>query len=292
MKYALLIHTLDWKYDNPEFIIDDHISFVKLEDHPVDTLYNSLCEESGLDDGEPYFFKSALILTDSDDNKMFPTSDPQSISSTLMNLLTIIHHGTIGYCRIISSLDNFKTSRYTFELYDEHSMGIFDHSEADKSKLDQRNLQLLQRICTNLKAKATTKVKYPRINNALDYFYLAWNVHTLEQTAIGLSIVMETLFAPHSNVEISHQVSFNVAKFFGETKKARQGVYKMIKKYYSIRSKIVHGDNINADDYNSIPDLFKFVSSILLKILSDKNLIILFNDNKLRKQYLDNLLFD
>jgi len=165
---------------------------------------------------------------------------------------------------------------------------IFEHQQ-------QRNfnpLHLLQKICTNLKAKATSNVKQSRIDNALDYFYLAWNVHTLEQTAIGLSIVMETLFAPHSNVEISHQVSFNVAKFSAETKMARQEIYKMVKRYYSIRSKIVHGDTISADEYNSIPDLFKFVSSILLKILSDKDLIILFNDNKLRRQYLDNLLFD
>ncbi len=292
MKYALLIHILHWKYDKPEFVINDYISYVELSRHSINTLYNSLCEETGLDDGQPYDFSSALILTDNDENGMFPTSKSQSISSTFMNLLTIIHRGTIGYCRIISSLDDFKTSTHTFELYDEHSIGIFDHLGADDPKLDQNNLHLLQKIFTNLKAKATSKVKHSRIDNALDYFYLAWNVHTLEQTAIGLSIVIETLFAPHSNAEISHQVSFNVAKFSAETKKARNEIYKMIKRYYSIRSKIVHGDIINADEYNSIPDLFKFVSSILLKILKDKDLIILFNDNKLRRQYFDSLLFE
>lgn len=293
MKYALLIHLLDWKYEKPEFIIDSDISFVSVDQHPVGILYDSLCKDTGLDDSSPYTFKTALILNQKeDDYSLFPSSSPGSLSSTFLNLLTIIHGGRFGHCRVIGSKDNFITSWGVFELYDSLTENIFHELENERSRLDQKNLQLLQNICINLKAKETTKIKHSRINNALDYFYLAWNVHTLEQTAIGLSIVMETLFSPHSNTELSHQVSFNIAKFAAKTKKGKHEKYRMIKKYYSIRSKIVHGEPISNDEYESIPTLFRFVSALLLKILNDKSLIILFNDNKLRKQYLDDLLFD
>jgi hypothetical protein len=292
LKHAILIHLLDWKYDKKEFIIDDDISFIDLDGHQVKTLYHSLCQDTGVDDGDPFIFGSALLLDDNkDDHSIFPSASPGSISSTFLNLLTIIHGGTVGHCRIISSKDNFITSWGTYELYDALSEGVYDLQVTHK-KLDQNILHLIQKICTNLKATAASNTKHARISNALSYFYLAWNVHTFEQTAIGLSIVMETLFSPHSNTELSHQVSYNIAKFTSKTKKARQETYKMVKKYYAIRSKIVHGDSINNDEYASIPIFFKFISSILIKILSDNNLIILFNDNKLRKQYLDDLLFE
>jgi hypothetical protein len=286
------MHLLEWEYERKEFIIEDDIKFVDLDGHPAQALYFLLCATAGLETGGPYIFKSALILDDfKSDHFIFPSASPASISSTIMNLLTMIHGGTLGHCRVISSDDDFRTCWGTYELYDALSEGVYD-LQVGRKKLDLDNLNLVQTICTNLKANAETNTKHARISNALNYFYLAWHVHTFEQTVIGLSIVIEILFAPHSNTELSHQVSYNIAKFISKTKNERHEKYKMVKKYYAIRSKIVHGELINNDEYDSIPVFFQFISSILIKILSDSNLIVLFNDNKLRKQYLDDLLFD
>lgn len=293
LKHSVLFHLLDWEYDQPEFVIDDDIRLVNLDGHLVNKLYYSLCEQSDLDDGEPFHFHSALILgDDKEDFSMFPSISPASISSTILNLLIMIHGGTLGHCRVISSKDDFKTSWGTYELYDQLFEGMANLEATDR-KLDSHNLKLLLSICMNLKKSAASNLgRSSRISNALDYFYLAWNVHKFEQTALGLAIVIETLFAPHSNTEISHQVSFNLAKFIAISKGKRQEVYKMFKKFYSIRSKIIHGDTINNDELDSLPGMFKLIGAVLLKILSDGELILLFNDNKLRKQYLENLIFE
>jgi len=284
---------IDWHHEKSEFLIKEDICLICLEGHPVKILYHKLCYETGLDGGEPYTFNVALLLTDNkeEDISIYPNSSHWSLSSMILNLLTMIYGGTLGHCRIIGSKDSFDTCWGTYELYEPLSEGVYE-LQASGTKLGSYELNLMQTICTNLKATTATNSKHTRINNALTFFYLAWNVHTFEQTIIGLSIVMETMFSPGSNSELSHQVSYNIAKFACLTKNERQEKYKAIKKYYSIRSKIVHGEPINTEEYDSIPILFKFISSVLLKILSDKTLIIIFNDNKLRRQYLDDLIFN
>ena len=130
------------------------------------------------------------------------------------------------------------------------------------------------------------------INKCQTFFYLSWNTLTLEQTGICLSIVLETLFSPHSNNELIHQISYNVAKFIGTTKQQKNDLYKYVKKYYSTRSKLVHGETIKDEELKSIPLFFKFICDLLLKIITDQNLIHTFNDNKLRKEFIENQMFD
>lgn len=293
MKFAILIHLLDWGLEDNEFILDEGLTFVNLNAHPVGKLYKKICKVDRVDEGDPYGYDTALVLYDDtgEDHLFFPTASKYSLSTTFVNLLTIIYKGTLGQCRVIASKDNFKTLHGTYMLYESQTEFI-DDLVVLHSKFDKQNIQLLKSIWENLKATYTKDIQNLRIDNALNFFYLSWNTLTLEQTGICLSIVLETLFSPHSNNELIHQISYNVAKFSGTNKQQMKDVYKYIKKYYSIRSKLVHGETINENELKSIPLFFKFICDLILKIISDQNLIHTFNDNKLRKEFIENQMFE
>ncbi|PKQ46494.1 hypothetical protein CSW08_02905 [Confluentibacter flavum] len=123
------------------------------------------------------------------------------------------------------------------------------------------------------------------------FFYFSWNTLSLELTGISISIVLETLFSPHSNSELTHQIAYNIASFTGKEKQEKTELYKYVKKYYSIRSKLVHGETVKEEELNSIPPFFKFICDIILKIISDDKLIHVFNDNQKRKEFLNDKLF-
>ena len=260
MKFAILIHLLNWGHEDKEFILDEGLTFVNLSTHPVGKLYRIICKTDRVDEGDPFSYETALVLHDDtgEDYSFFPTASKYSLSTTLVNLLTIIYTGTLGQCRVIASKDNFKSLHSTYMLYQSQTEYI-DELVVLHSKFDKHNIELLKSIWGNLKATYTQNIKNSRIENALSFFYLSWNTLTLEQTGICLSIVLETLFSPHSNNELIHQISYNVAKFTGTSKHQKKDDYKYIKKYYSTRSKLVHGETINDDELNSIPLFFKFI---------------------------------
>ncbi|PKQ45575.1 hypothetical protein [Confluentibacter flavum] len=157
MKYAILIHLLDWEHHENEYIIDKGITFINLKTHPVGKLYEKMCETDNIDDGSPYGFRTGLILYDDADtdysffHSTFPSSSHYSLSTTFINLLTIIYKGTLGHCRIIMSKDNFETSHFTYELYD--SLSEFtDDLVVYHSKFDIKSMKTLDNIWKNLKS--------------------------------------------------------------------------------------------------------------------------------------------
>jgi hypothetical protein len=230
-------------------------------------------------------------MEEENDPSFSPSHSQYSISTLLLNILTILNGGVLGTSRVIASQDDFETSWGTYLLYENQTEFIYDLITY-KGKFDEAIASQLKPIWENLKATWKKNESNPRINNVLDFFYFSWHTLTLQQTMICLSIVLETLFAPHSNTELVHQISFNVAKFLGKNELDRMEIYKYIKKYYSIRSKLVHGETISEDDLKSIPEFFKFTCNIILKIISDAELIHIFNNNQLRKIYIEQQLFN
>ena len=223
MKFAILIHLLNWGHEDKEYTLDEGLTFVNLTFHSAGKLYEKICKDDKVDDGEPYGYNTALVLYDDkgEDHSFFPTASKYSLSTTFINLLTLIYKGTLGDCRVIISKDNFKTSLGTYMLYESQTEFI-DELTVLHSQFDKQNIELLRSIWLNLKASYAKNIQNSRIDNALTFFYLSWNTLTLEQTGICLSIVLETLFSPHSNNELIHQISYNVAKFIGTTKQQKK----------------------------------------------------------------------
>lgn len=44
MKFAILIHLLDWGHEDKEFILDEGLTFVNLNTHNVGKLYKKICK--------------------------------------------------------------------------------------------------------------------------------------------------------------------------------------------------------------------------------------------------------
>ncbi|HEX9151869.1 MAG TPA: hypothetical protein VF842_07280 [Flavobacterium sp.] len=205
-------------------------------------------------------------------------------------MLTIIKKGTLGDCRVISSTDDFKTVHGTYLLYQSQTEMI-DSLAVFHSEFEEETEKTLRIIWNNLKEVWKSSNEKSRINNVLNFYYFSWHTLSLEQTGICISIVLETLFTPHSNSELVHQISFNAAKFLEQDNEERMKIYRYVKKYYNIRSKLVHGEIISVSEHSLIHDFFKFISTIILQIIIDNKKILIFNNNKSRQKYLDELLF-
>lgn len=117
---------------------------------------------------------------------------------------------------------------------------------------------------------------------------------------LGLKIAQmctyfECLFST-STAELSHQLSERIAFFIESEPVERLKTYKQIKKAYSIRSKIVHGDRINKN-LNELVEISSFCDDVARKIneiiLPNAELVRILNspDQSLLDSYMVNLIF-
>ncbi len=290
MKISGLLHLLNWYSDEIEFELTPGLKILNLQGTDLLKLYIDECLKKDLDYGEPFEYQTALEI---DTNKIESWGDdfidPYSQGSRMLNLLTIYFGSPLGMVRIIHSTDEYKTLHFTREsqLYTAQiDFLITYHHGIRKSDIEE-----IKKMARNTSLLWDSEKASSRIINGLTYYFYSWNIHYLEQSAINLAIALECLFSPFSNNELSHQISFNVANFLSRKRKEKENIYKQFKKFYSIRSKIVHGELIHNKDIDVITKTFIDTSLIIKQILSDIDLIKTFNDNKLRKDYLNDLVF-
>lgn len=290
-QYAIIIELLEWDCESPRLEIDSIVTFINIENHFAGILQNKLFEPNSFADDK--FFSTAILITDDAgySKETFPSDETYSYSTELLTILTLIFKGSLGQCRVIISMDEFKTAYSSFTLY-ETSAWNYECLTSIDSKLNQKTFDLVNIVWQNLRQMPNYPKFHPRVINAFDFFYFSWNSIHLYQTALSISVVLETLFSPHSANELSHQIAFNVAKFYHKEKKDRIEAYSYVKKYYSVRSKLIHGDDVSTSDLNLIHDFFKFICELFLKIISSPKLIEIFNDNNCRKKYFEELLFE
>ena len=92
-------------------------------------------------------------------------------------------------------------------------------------------------------------------------------------------ICFESLFAGESD-SISHRVAERAAILLASSGEKRQAIYRDIRKLYSIRSKVVHGASLNADQLEALREVSKTCDEHLRRavrrILDDAELLDLF----------------
>ena len=114
----------------------------------------------------------------------------------------------------------------------------------------------------------------------------------MDQTCINLAIVLESLFSPTNQMELTHQISFNASQFLGDDKEEKRLLYKLFKRFYSLRSKIVHG---NIPDHKELfvvtSVIFILCSEILKKIYLDIGIAKFFIEDKKRSELFSNWMF-
>lgn len=114
---------------------------------------------------------------------------------------------------------------------------------------------------------------------------------------LGLKVSMycsalEALFAT-SQAELAHQLSERVAYFLEKDPKARVETYRKMKKAYSVRSKIVHGDVIRSSAMPELIEVSKNCDAVLRrsieKVLTDEKVNKIFRG---KSEKLDNYMIE
>jgi len=90
--------------------------------------------------------------------------------------------------------------------------------------------------------KKITKPK--QLKTAIERYNLGMQSHTFDDAILDFMIAVECLFS-ENKPELTHRISIRVALLLGKNESDTERIRKFISTAYSVRSKIVHGDNIH-----------------------------------------------
>ena len=284
---ALLVHNFAWEIAEPRFVLAPGISLCRFSGSELERVYQDLCKKHLIDDSDPFNYQVCLLITpDATGNFYADIFDSNSDIEKLSNFISIFTNCILSMRRIIWSHDNFRTVAGTEILF----VPMGDLIAGDWNPITEKNAPLIAEAWSNF--KKTVKTGH-RISDALTYFCYAGRAQYAEQVCLNLTIVLEILFAPHSNSETSHQTAFNVSRFMATNRPNREDVFQMVKQFYGVRSSIVHGGK---PDYEKAEEVayrtYLLVCRILRKILLEKETTQTFNDEARRRELFQGYLFD
>ncbi len=308
---TLLIHLMQWKASQDTYVLDDWVTLHRTAGSAVEKEYHMLCETRNIDDGDPFEFTTHVHISENIDlGEHLDLRGPHSIIARLCNVLTISTARPLGMCRIIAKnndpeyiwthteiLFDYNPS---FELLISYPDGINFGGDGSVSThggppavVDDITLKRMKHCWNTLrKLRDSTRVDNHRLQNSLTYYFYSWNSYDLEQTCLNLAIVLESLFAPYSRDEIAHQVAFNVSRFVGDSPDVREQVYRTVKKFYNLRSEVVHGGKPKVKDlYLQTPEMFYLCTRILARLLIEEDLALTFSTEESRQNLLRSWLF-
>jgi hypothetical protein len=288
---AALIHGVRWEILEPEIELSPGIKLANLRDTAIGHLYERACREMNMDHGDPFLYDAYILLEPTPERPyIHDYGDPYAVLDRVCNIIALELEQPIAMCRTFSSGDYFKTFDDTFELY---HYGIPTETLSEDwgtlTDVNKKTIRRMWQVADDLFARTTAQ---GRLVNSLTYFYLAWRSHVLEQVCINLAICLEVLFAPHSQSEVSHQISFNASRFMASKVDEREEVFNRIRKFYKIRSTIVHGGR--PDDsklFETTRPMFCECARILKKILSQPSLAHRFEEENERQLMMREFLF-
>jgi hypothetical protein len=289
---AVLLLPLRWRLKQSTRPIGQHIAIANTKGSPVLKLYRHLCRTEDVDDGSPVGYETYFRVQRKDSDALdLDCGDPYSLVDRLVNVCAIVTGRPMLFTRVIWSSDGFLTADATAGLHFGGMQTDFLDSGGGAS-VHSGVFQEIRRAWDTADAIWQKQKAGGRLPNALTYFYYAWNSQYLDQTCINLDIVLENLFAPHSAGETTHQICFNISRFLSNSQDERKQLYSFFKKFYSIRSSVVHGGIPDQDQLVTIVrKAFPLVATILKSILLDTQSALIFSDESRRKRLLEDYLF-
>jgi hypothetical protein len=286
---AGLLHAIDWSYPSDELQLSQFIKIRRTKDSQVLDLYHSLCAQQQVDDGDPYLYDSYVLIQPDGESDNINCGDPYCLLDRVCNVIAVILAHPIPMCRVILSNDAFNTSLRTYEIFNYGMQTEF--LMKDIACIDREKGAEIKEAWAAASALWRKQKSSGRVNSALTYFYYAWRSPYLDQSCLNLSVCLELLFTPHSQGEASHQISFNVARFLGSSQNEMKSIYRAVRSFYSIRSRIVHG---GIPDEGKVIDAaietFKLTSDCLRKILC-KGFSNIFDQDSRRRELLSTFMF-
>jgi Apea-like HEPN len=289
--WAVLLHLVDWRIPNVDRLdIGNGVSMGKFEDSKLQQVYENLCYEHGLDDGDPYLYQSYFLVEPRKDRVVCDTSSVDNDGSRLCNMLAIYFGFPVGMSRTIMLNTSLNYAGIT-EISHGYTNAT-EHLGNTHIVITQESIETFKKLWSSICLFTDNYERYQRLYRTLDYFNYSWRGFYLDQVCINLSIVLESLFSPSGSGELSHQISYNAAYFLGTDKNDRANIYKTVKKFYGIRSSLVHGEWPNSDDLCELTKkMFIMCSQIIQRILIDSELIEKFSDKNKRYEMFKDWLF-
>jgi hypothetical protein len=291
---AALYYGIGWNCPTHDITISDDVIIGNLKSSPLLETYERLCSENKVDEGEPFNYKVYALFTEKQKGEIYYAfgETTHTVVDQFANVLALKLGQPIPMCRLLWSNDNFKTIAGTERIY--YASEIVSNVFLDDwVKLSEDKIADIKNIWRNVRTIYQKSTYEGRLVNALSYYYYTWRSDSLEQIVINLAIVLEIIFAPHSQTELSHQISFNVSRYMGKNKDERVDIYNTIKTFYGIRSAVIHGGMPDEEKIMRIAlRVYKLVTNIMVSILADIKTIEIFSDDKQRKNMLLKFLFD
>ncbi|UHG92528.1 HEPN domain-containing protein [Spirosoma oryzicola] len=101
-------------------------------------------------------------------------------------------------------------------------------------------------------------------------------------------LMLECLFSANDTHKIAHKISQRISYYMGSNPEERNRIAKRVKKYYSIRSKYVHGQELNISDKKNEDlaitslELDELIRNIFIKIIRHDSSIFLQKEKELK----------
>lgn len=296
-----------WTFKNQVFQISDGIELRKFRRSPLKTLYKKLCEDLYFHDGDSDGVDLAIIIDSQHlDNVSADYNKPHSVASQVCNTLAICTCFPILSYTFIYTDDRFRTNRMppmevhsNYELHETlgYTSVITDEIQKQLSFIDKKYEEIItidDKLLQDIRScyALFSGDQRGRISNAFNFFFSAWRSHQMEHTCLNLAIVLESLFSPSEKDELTHRIAFNTCHFLGKTPSEREIIFGLVRKFYSIRSSIVHGANPKFEQlYIYTGVMFVVVADILKTLGTNKEKAAAFMNEKKRDELFRSWMF-
>jgi hypothetical protein len=171
----------------------------------------------------------------------------------------------LGYFYNIGSVTKIGLDIFDNELGGGFPISIhFNINPMAQYFLEKKNIKIVQ----NLFEKINSIYKYNQIINSLKWFDSYCLEDNNERRVIFLAIVCECIFTNENEKDvIQHKLASRLASFLETKYENRLKIFEDIKKFYNIRSKILHGENANLNLDLNIYD--NYLRKSIVKIINE-----------------------
>lgn len=289
---AALLELVSWQVTTPRAQVAPGIWLESTPGTPIEAAYVELCRSQGI---EEYDYEAHVLITPEahpDLASMLDYGDYfHSLVDYFLNILVVALASPMPLVRVLWSDSFGHAPTQTAEI---HSLGLQTGLiEPLEKNLTDTTLSEIVAMWSSSVSRWKVGDSNGRLMNALAFFNHAWRSPYLSHMCLNLAIGLETLFAPHDQAEVSHQISYNVARFLETTSEGREMVYHGVKKFYQQRSRLVHGGVLKNDEPLIDPTVstFQMTARILRKILLDVGLVERFDNESQRQRMLREWMF-
>lgn len=183
-----------------------------------------------------------------------------------MVLFRLFNKRFIGFNFIVEPLAD--TLVYGYSAVNLSYLIIDRKIEKEKYVIDNGEIELLKKYFREYDIFSTSK-----FDLAVSYFNRSYSQHFLTNIFLDTMFVLENLFLRNTNQELKYKLSMRMAYVLGgNDKEKREKIFNFIKESYDIRSKIVHGGEIQELDKQRVFKLRELTKDSLKIFFKERDL--------------------